>query len=77
VKLIVNDLSQKKLEEYSTKINKLIEDARYSLTIPTKEVYTDKEIRNVNESWEQALSKIDEAQRLIQELLNLIGANTI
>jgi hypothetical protein len=77
VKPMGNDISQKKVEEYSSKINKLIEDARYSLTIPMKEVYTDDEIKNVNESWKQALSKIKEAQRLIEELLKLIGANAI
>jgi hypothetical protein len=74
---MANDLSQKKVEEYSTKVNKLIEDAECRLTIPIKEVYSDDEIKDVDDSWKQALSKIKEAQRLIQELLKLIGSNKI
>jgi len=70
-------LSKKKLEEYSYKINKLIDDAKYNLSIPTAESYGDKAIKNIDESWKQALSKIEEAQRLIQELLKLIGADAI
>ena len=68
---MVNELSQKKLEEYSTKINKLIEDTKYSLTIPVKEVYDNDTITVVDENWKRALTKIGEAQKLIQELLNL------
>ena len=70
-------LSQKKLEEYSSNINKLLKDAKYDLVIPTNKVYDEKVLSKICKSWEQAQSKIKDAEKIIRKLLRGICADLI
>ena len=65
------------MEEYSSKINRLIGDMKYNLIIPRSEVYDEEVFKKICENWEQALSKLKEAQEVVQELLRVICAERI
>jgi len=69
--------TQKKLEDYSYKINRLVEEMKYYLNIPSSEVYKDDELKSVDANWSKALSKLKEAKHLIETVLKGIAADSL
>lgn len=74
---MVENISQKVLEEYAYKIREAIKEARFGMVIPESEDYSDDVIKSIDDDWKKVSKALGEAKGLVDKLLNLIGADII
>lgn len=74
---MVYSLSRQRLEEYSSKIRRLLDETKYCLTIPNEEPYKDETLVKINKEWRKAVPKLIEAKKLINQVLNLVAVDAL
>ena len=74
---MVDNISQKILEEYAYKINMLLDDARFGLIIPSLEDYDINTLQSIDDDWSKVSNKLEKAKKLVDMVVRLTSAASL